>query len=755
MVMLKQYSPGTEGPPESVIPERDFTENQAYDVPEGVERDKKSGIATWDENGVTRINFGRPEEKKPKRTKAPELMRQAPSGTALAAAQGRYEDRKSFEQHVFKKIGGDPRQLRTEDELQKFADSEEIKDLFNEAFRGQVAWYDRDRLSPEMARYWNAALTKERANISNRVKETRARMEEDYNFYMGKFDDKAKNISAAKKEDRETERTTGKAERKATEKAKGEVYKLGSGEEHDNSIGGFLEKGKDGKTKVKFINDLDRTRINEQLAKANIPTHGKLITVKVPAKTGGYMGMWQEDITESYDFIVPHLSPDNKKVLADFMQNLDIENKDAGRKLAAELRSAVMSWSPEDQAEMYSILSGRQADPESFKQQSGTPKKDQGTGTIPTEGGKAVSIGPDGAIVSTSNTTGDGYGKRADGTEKGPGFLGEIPAKDGKVMTELSVGIDGKEIPTIVPTLSDDQLKFLAEGGDPREDDGIMEKAISHARKREAEGKSPFLEKGEKQSKSGFSLVGEAQASELNEDGTGPKEAGDQEKSIVPPDKVDYIVKDMAGFPRKGVYKDDQGVGSHFTKLYEVADKKWRDGGKKGLRETVMMDMAIELDLIDRNGDKVAAQLEEYVAEAGKDSVRVAESHARADKKSGGTKIRQAVKDSVTRKPPKISAEKVATIDSWAKLKSHVSSLKDNKGTFKKAWWEARMRDINVAERKIKRGEELGVWRKFVIETILADTMDTYDKETIRALVDGYISEIQGRKKPGNKTANS
>ena len=63
------------------------------------------------------------------------------------------------------------------------------------------------------------------------------------------------------------------------------------------------------------------------------------------------------------------------------------------------------------------------------------------------------------------------YGMRhnpGDG-KKGNGFLGPIPTKDGGVMTEASVGIsiDGKEIdvPTLVPTLSKEEVKWMADGG--------------------------------------------------------------------------------------------------------------------------------------------------------------------------------------------------------------------------------------------------------------------------------------------------
>ena len=86
------------------------------------------------------------------------------------------------------------------------------------------------------------------------------------------------------------------------------------------------------------------------------------------------------------------------------------------------------------------------------------------------------------------------YGKRKDGTKKGKGFMGELKRPDGRVSTELSIGlkIDGKEteIPSLVPTLSENERNHLLGGGRPT--DNIVKKAVVHARDRMKRGKSPF-----------------------------------------------------------------------------------------------------------------------------------------------------------------------------------------------------------------------------------------------------------------------
>ena len=86
------------------------------------------------------------------------------------------------------------------------------------------------------------------------------------------------------------------------------------------------------------------------------------------------------------------------------------------------------------------------------------------------------------------------YGLRPDGTPKGKGWLGPLKMKDGGTMTEYSMGIElgGKEflIPSIVPTLSKEEIDHLLEGGDITPT--IFKKAVDHARPFILKGESPF-----------------------------------------------------------------------------------------------------------------------------------------------------------------------------------------------------------------------------------------------------------------------
>jgi hypothetical protein len=107
--------------------------------------------------------------------------------------------------------------------------------------------------------------------------------------------------------------------------------------------------------------------------------------------------------------------------------------------------------------------------------------------------------------VAPGNKSADpaNWGTRADGSPKGQGFLGVLQRPDGKVSSEISVGVnlDGKEteIPTLVPTLSKEEVDYLmTHEPDPSTmPRSILDKAVAYAKDRLAAGKSPFAGPGE------------------------------------------------------------------------------------------------------------------------------------------------------------------------------------------------------------------------------------------------------------------
>ena len=92
------------------------------------------------------------------------------------------------------------------------------------------------------------------------------------------------------------------------------------------------------------------------------------------------------------------------------------------------------------------------------------------------------------------------YGKRPDGTSKGNGYFGPLKMQDGSnnVATEMSIGVnfDGKEvqIPSIVPTLNEEQKQYLLKGGSPNDRPDIIQAAVDHAKDRLSKGASPYAD---------------------------------------------------------------------------------------------------------------------------------------------------------------------------------------------------------------------------------------------------------------------
>ena len=90
--------------------------------------------------------------------------------------------------------------------------------------------------------------------------------------------------------------------------------------------------------------------------------------------------------------------------------------------------------------------------------------------------------------------------QRGDGSMKGSGWLGPFTLPSGEEVTEYSIGIDidGKEmdIPTLVPGMTDKEIKGVLTAAEYGEfpSQALVAKAVAHARKMIAQGKSPFAQ---------------------------------------------------------------------------------------------------------------------------------------------------------------------------------------------------------------------------------------------------------------------
>jgi hypothetical protein len=88
------------------------------------------------------------------------------------------------------------------------------------------------------------------------------------------------------------------------------------------------------------------------------------------------------------------------------------------------------------------------------------------------------------------------YGSRETGEAKDTGTLGEIRMPNGRdVMTEYSINVDGREMPSIVEGMHPADVNYIRETGTVPED--AVATAIRSANKRESRGLSPFWNKKE------------------------------------------------------------------------------------------------------------------------------------------------------------------------------------------------------------------------------------------------------------------
>jgi len=86
---------------------------------------------------------------------------------------------------------------------------------------------------------------------------------------------------------------------------------------------------------------------------------------------------------------------------------------------------------------------------------------------------------------------------REDGSVKGQGYYGPLPTgRDGAVATELGIGVNfggrEREIPSIVPGLTKEQLNLILSGERP--DKAIIDTAVNHAVKRMKSGLSVWAD---------------------------------------------------------------------------------------------------------------------------------------------------------------------------------------------------------------------------------------------------------------------
>jgi hypothetical protein len=148
----------------------------------------------------------------------PGRVQEEPSGDLVQQVQADWADRDSFEKEVFKQIGGNPFTLTADDEINRFAQSGGYEEMFNEVFDGHISWRNRAKMTPHQKDFWNKIVLREHAAIEKDTASKRQQMKVAYDHMMGKFDQKAKDMMAAKKTVAVSEAKIEKAKRVALEK---------------------------------------------------------------------------------------------------------------------------------------------------------------------------------------------------------------------------------------------------------------------------------------------------------------------------------------------------------------------------------------------------------------------------------------------------------------------------------------------------------------------------------------------------------
>lgn len=127
-----------------------------------------------------------------------------------------------------------------------------------------------------------------------------------------------------------------------------------------------------------------------------------------------------------------------------------------------------------------------------------------------------------GANTQTQQLKPNSQNMRPDGTEKGSGFLGGMKRIDDPsgVSSEISIGVDWgsgeKLIPTMVPTLDNDEIKYLLSTpedkiftSNPELGKKIEQKAVKFAKERESKG-LPFFAQPNESPKQPINIMGGA-----------------------------------------------------------------------------------------------------------------------------------------------------------------------------------------------------------------------------------------------------
>ena len=105
-----------------------------------------------------------------------------------------YSNRYKFEEYVFKKIGVNPFKIDIMAEVRKY--DRELPEIFNQYFKGEMIWADRDKMNSEQAEAWNDEVKRFHAFVHDKVTSWADQKSKEYKWMMDKFNNAWKEYQA-------------------------------------------------------------------------------------------------------------------------------------------------------------------------------------------------------------------------------------------------------------------------------------------------------------------------------------------------------------------------------------------------------------------------------------------------------------------------------------------------------------------------------------------------------------------------------
>jgi len=595
----------------------------------------------------------------------------------------KWEDPESFRQEVFRRIGGNPDEIDEQAELDRYANSDDIKNFFYETFNGQIGWNDWGRMTPQEKDHWNLAWRKKRADIWRETSTKKNKMKQQVDYYMGNFKAKAKEYIAIKNAKAKAKQANAKGQRakaakdaeaklKMSLKARGTLEKEFSGDSYDRQTGTFYN-GKN----ARIIDPTDVRRIKRTMAEAGDPNFGDLIKVtKVTKGETNWFSPDEPDTEQTGYFAIPDTSYNNISILSDYVKDvLTWGDKETAENVVREVAGRMKGWTPKQRAHWATIMTGKHV--EVKPRGSNTPLAKQPTTPPDVAVNTQVVKASDGKFYSMSPE--------------------EAKAKVDSGEATMVINTDEKPIPATATTTEEGQ-------------------------------KEPGKHMGYFTDKQIEPVQTPNEIAKLWADQAGPD--------------VDMLKSKAKSYPDKGIYGDEK-----FTELEDIATNIQYEASSQGKDftvEEIMVGLADELDLIGKDGNKISEILapkakssREFADSMSENKTKIANKPVEQAKSAEAKVMREG--EPRPDLPPEV--KKVAS--NWKSLIGAVNAKTKEGNSLSKAAWNNIRAILRRAEKDIKAGRDFSEGQKRNIGRALTK-LGPVTKADVDAALSMYKDQLSG-----------